>query len=362
MKNKSIIFGIIFLMTVLGLGRCLTAQTVSHAPETISPLDAGWDWAFNAAKQKNISKGFYVAYMFQPNTKHRVCMGRHSHYSTTETTFNELVYGKKAAESLDKKSEPIVLVFLFDKTAKDKIKDLKIGHPSQHMTLKDLPLFWLGKKEMEKSAAFMETYFKLIHRTATDDIQKEMVTAVGVHGRSPRVFRFLEKILAGNYKNDVRESAVFWIADQEEKAAFKIIKHTIYNDRSKDVRKDAVFALYRIPSTEATDLLIDLAKNGKEKPLRKQAIFWLGQKAAKRSAEVLGNLAENDKDFSIRKAAVFALSQLPDGAARLVKIAKSHGNLKLRKQAIFWLSQMDDPIALKTIIEILESPQAAASH
>jgi HEAT repeat protein len=205
--------------------------------------------------------------------------------------------------------------------------------------------------KIDESVGFLETCFKRIDPAKN---REKIVTAVGIHGRSPGIFGFLKKVLTGDFADKIRESAAFWIGQQQTPEAAKVLLHTVANDKSSKVREHAVFGLYLVDCKEADDALVQIATKGKEKGTRKKAIFWLGQKAVKRTAELLGGIIDDDPDSDIQKAAVFALSQHPEGLNRLIKIATTHRSLKVRKQAISWLGQSNDPRALDTILAILK--------
>lgn len=385
MKNKTIrTVSLSLLLMVLAWSVELHARTVSHAPESLDKLDARWAWAVESSAKIRGQKGFYIGYSIQRMMGEHsyMCSGYHPDRSG-EPTLNEVIYGKKSplsklsgektiAEMAEaalkrvrthKRAEKKVLkevaiMFYFDNKAKPPLgcKDIKINNLELPTDLEDGPILWLGKAEYDQSIALLENSYNRLKRTASTTLKRRILTAVGIHGDTPRAFPFLKTVLTGNEPEEVREHAAFWIGEQQSPEAAKLLIDTASNDRSEEVREKAVFGLYRIRLKEADDALIHLAKHEKNRSVRKKAIFWLGQKAVKRSAEVLTDVVNDDKDRSIQKTAIFALSQLSDnkGLGALIKIAKTHKSLDVRKKAIFWLSQSEDPRALNTIIEILE--------
>jgi hypothetical protein len=385
MKNKTIqTVSLSLLLMVLAWSVELHARTVTHAPESLDKLDAGWAWAVESSAKIKGQKGFYIGYSIQR------MMGEHSYirsgcdsHSSDEPTLNEIIYGKKSplsrlprgktiaemAEAALKRVrahkgpekkvlKEVAIMFYSDTKAKPPLgcKDIKINNLELPMDLEDGPILWLGKAEYDQSIALLENFYNRFKKTASTDFKEDILTAVGIHGDTPRAFPFLKTVLTGNEPEEVREQAAFWIGEQQSPEAAKLLLDTASNDRSEEVREKAVFSLYRIRRKEADDALIHLAKHEKNRSVRKKAIFWLGQKAVKRSAEILTDVVNDEKDRSIQKAAIFALSQLSNnkGLDALIKIARTHKSLEVRKKAIFWLSQSEDPRALDTIIEILE--------
>ncbi len=352
MKNKYLIF---LLLLMWGLSQLVTAQPVTHAPASIKSLESSFDWALRTADQTAAKKGFYVGYLIEREKSKdgRICMGKHEGKKETRTLY-DILYDRKAGEKQPEiLSRQFAILFRFDFRPEDRFdfQKIKLSNLDTPVDLDDVPLFWLGKMKTEESIGFLETCFKRIDSTKN---REKIVTAVGIHGRSPGIFGFLKKVLAGDFADKIRESAAFWIGQQQTPEAANVLLHTVTNDKSSKVRENAVFGLYLVNCQEADDALVRIATKGKEKRTRKKAIFWLGQKAVKRTAELLGGIIDDDPDSDIQKAAVFALSQHPEGLDRLIKIATTHRSLKVRKQAIFWLGQSDDPRALETILGILK--------
>ena len=108
---------------------------------------------------------------------------------------------------------------------------------------------------------------------------------------------------------------------------------------------------------EAIQVLITMAHKDADPDVREQAIFWLAQKASREAAKAVTDAAENDPESSVRKKAVFALSQMPadQGVPLLIQYAQSHKDPLVRKEAIFWLGQSGDPRALDFLEKILLS-------
>ncbi len=348
MKNKRFIF---FMVLLWGLGQLTAAQpaaAVIKAPESVKSLDAGMDWALGAANKQNTKNGFYVVYVVEKNDDGSVHMGKHSK-GKTKTLF-EILYGKKQGKGLENQ---VAVLFRFGSGPKSRFdfRDIDLNSLHHSADLDDVPLFWLGNMGTGESVGYLETCFK---RVGSDKKRKDIVDAVGIHGRGPRIFAFLKRVLTGNYAVKVRKPAAFWMGGQQSAEAAKVLLNTVYNDKSSEVRENAVFGLYLVKQKAADDALEQLARKGKDREIRKKAIFWLGQKAVKRAAEILGDVIDEEEDGGVRKAAVFALSQHPDGVSKLIKLAKTHRRFGVRKQAIFWLGQSDDPRALDTILGILK--------
>ena len=384
MENKKL--AVILTVLCFGvLGSFLTAgpNPITTAPQTLASLDARWAWAADEAGKLNGKTGFFIGYSILRNMGEHSTIGCHSDKDTDKTTLYELVYGKKPPQSQSalwqksvaeiarivlednnhqhepEKKVPKEIAILFQFTGENKFpfncRKIKISNIELPVNLDNTPLFWLGQADNPASLNLLEKVFNELEKTKADKIKGDIIMAVGLHEPGPKPMQILKKVLTGNQPEDVREKAVFWMGEQENWEAVKILTETIRNDTSLKIQEEAVFALYRIRLPEADQELIRLAQHGSQQKIRKKAIFWLGQKAVKRTAEVLTGVVNDDKDSEIQETAVFAISQLPDpeGVPRLITIAKSHKNINIRKKAIFWLSQSDDPRALKTIIDMI---------
>ena len=105
----------------------------------------------------------------------------------------------------------------------------------------------------------------------------------------------------------------------------------------------------------ALNELMRLARNDPQEQVREQALFWLAQEAGKKAAGTITDAIENDPNTEVKRKAVFALSQMPkdESIPLLIDQAKRNKNPLVRKEAIFWLGQSGDPRALDFISSVL---------
>lgn len=303
----------------------------------------------------------------------------HGDGRTSELTVAEILAGKKGGNPLDRTGDSV------QTTARRVLEDLEDAHKAEVKVWKDialflrygsagatvpervemtnldlsfdfkgLPLIWAGTAPDGESLAFVA---KTYESAKTEGKLKEhLVAAAGIHGSPGLVLPFLEGILKGRDPDDVRKDAAFWIGQQDDPAALKILTRTVRTDASTEVRKSAVFAISQVELEESVDTLIDLARRAENREVRHEAVFWLGQKASKKAGAALVDFANKETDSKIQEQAVFALSQLPDnqGVEPLIKIARTHPDPRVRKKAVFWLGECKDPRALETLIAILK--------
>lgn len=232
-------------------------------------------------------------------------------------------------------------------------REISLSNLSSYFDPRGYSLYWLGTADYEKSV----TLLKNVYNQAGDrEIKEDIITAVGIHENSQDGYKFLHRLIFSNEDEELREEAVFWIAQYDRPEVVDLMKKIANEDKSENVREKAVFGLYIIDTDESTDILIDLARHAKRTHIRKQAILWLGQTASKKAVEALDETVYDEDETEIKKQAVFALSQMDtdNSITRLIKIAKTHQNPEVRKNAIFWLGQTEDDRALDAIIGFLK--------
>lgn len=206
-----------------------------------------------------------------------------------------------------------------------------------------LPFYWITGTTAEESVAMLSAR------------PEPPIHAIAMHA-GDEAFRALEKFASpGNWKEQVRKEALFWLANSRARRGFEIVARVAREDASDKVREHAVFALTQTTERDAIPLMISMARADRNSHVRGQALFWLAQKASREAAQAITESIENDPDTEVRKRAVFALSQLPkeEGVPRLIQLAQSNANPVVRKQAMFWLGQSKDARALDFFERIL---------
>ncbi len=361
----------------------LLSQPVIHHPNPQEPLQQRWQWALEESKQKAFENDVWIGYSIQRLMGEKSHIGSFHYPSQVEViSLQELIYGKpertkdsdlsdeeilkktakralekqKNANKPDKKINKEVAL-LFRLTPFDvepaRIEEVKLSNLSLSVDLKGSPLFWLGKSDDKQSVALLKYLFR---SQQSPEVGEDLITAAAIHDFEEEAVSFLTEILNGNYREELREDAAFWLGQQNNAKALQLLTETARTDDSDDVREKAVFAVSQMDLEPATDTLIELARHADNLEVRERAVFWLSQKASRKAVNGLESIAVNQDDYEIQTKAVFALYNLPDGTGipKLIKIAKTHRNPKIRKKAIFWLGQSKNPQALNALVEIVQ--------
>ena len=188
-----------------------------------------------------------------------------------------------------------------------------------------------------------------------DDLMSEGIMAISVHRGDQAKDWLVDKAQSAD-DNDIREDAIFWMAQVRVEDSSRELKRFIYEDNDPDIREHAAFSYSQSNADDIADVLIRQGERDDDPDVRSQAWFWLAQSESPESENAIGNAVREDKDEDVRQEAVFALSQLPDGRAvqALAGILEdSDLDLEVREQALFWLAQTDTDEAFEYIDNIL---------
>jgi hypothetical protein len=378
--RKALGLGLFALMAAVLAAHELPREVLVH-PRPGDVLGSRAEWALREAGAKGYKSGFWVGYDI------RRLMGEHSFigswnddHGSAGPTLEEILTGRKRPESLVPRAERL------RRTAKEVLDDLEndwkpekkvwksvaillrygVGTWSQagpdkvemsnfelNFDFQGLPLLWLGDASDDQSLTLLRGLYAGAKREET---KKHVLAAVGVHNTPALVIPILESVLASRDADELRKDAAFWIGQQDDAAALKVLRQAARTDRSCEVQKGAVFAISQVELEAAVDELIDLARTAENENIRHEAVFWLGQRASKKAGAALIDFATKDGDSRVQEQAVFALSQLPEnqGVEPLIKIARTHPNPHVRKKAVFWLGECHDPRALEALIAIVK--------
>lgn len=361
-KNLIILF-LTIIVTVLSFQNLLAQKVVKFDDISIN-LDKRWDQAIDKIDgnpvwigysiKRLMSKHSYIgnsnAYEGRPSLQD-VISGKSDIQSMNERAGNEKHFHWSEEESVEKELKDIGILIKINKDKK--IKQVDLSNLSLPFNLNGNSLYWLGEAKNDESITLLK---KLFRDTNDLEIKEDLITAIGIHENSSAGYNFLQDVIFSKEDDEVREQAVFWIAQYDNPKVLDLMKKIADEDDSEDVREKAVFGLYMINTDESIDELIELARNSNRMHIRKQAIFWLGQTASKKAVAALNDAVYDEDETEIQNQAVFALSQLntDESVPSLIKVAKTHPNPAVRKKAIFWLGQTEDERALDAIISFLK--------
>lgn len=375
------LFGAILIAGVIVSVACrntMYPQEVLKYPDSTGTFPARWERAHQDASVRSF-RGYWIGYSIKKMMGEHTFVGSYnSDPKKNKPTLREVIYGggeenMKISGLKDFEGE-FQGLFSFDddnRHEKETVKELGIlihfGDPksrridetrmsnlSLHVDLMGDPLLWIGGTTDDESVDLLKSLYE---QKPVPEVQKKIITVVGMHPPTEKVFKFLRSILLGSEINSLRNEATFGIGQLNSDEAVSLLERRSQDDPAEDVREQSVFCLSGMKNAGAIESLIRLARGAKEEELQKKAIFWIGQIATVKITATRDRTGKEYQNTDIKKKVIFALSQLPDqnGVDPLIKIAETNGNIEVRKEAVFWLSQSDDPRALDALIDIVKN-------
>jgi HEAT repeat protein len=166
----------------------------------------------------------------------------------------------------------------------------KLVQPGQPSKLRGQAAFWIGSTRV---AHGLDVLLALIKSDQDREFLDQAIFAISQSEEHDRAFDELIRLARQDPRHDVREHALFWLAQEAGHKAAGTITDAIENDPDTDVKKKAVFALSEMPKEEGVPLLIDQARKNRNPVVRKEAIFWLGQSEDPRALDFITSILEH---------------------------------------------------------------------
>ena len=166
----------------------------------------------------------------------------------------------------------------------------RLVQPGQPSKLRGQAAFWIGST---RGGPGLDVLLPLIKSDQDREFLEQAVFAISQNEEHERAFNELIRLARQDPRHDVREQALFWLAQEAGHKAAGTITDAIENDPDTDVKKKAVFALSEMPPEEGVPLLIDQARKNRNPVVRKEAIFWLGQSEDPRALDFITSILEH---------------------------------------------------------------------
>jgi HEAT repeat protein len=396
-RNANTLLLLWLSLTLAAPWKHVSAQEVLHAPPEYQSLAQRLEWAKSTVKKSPLPNGYWIGYSIERYMYEDSHIGWRGRGERDLPTLHELLLGKGRTgpdvarerdilaavqrtlqpDSADKTQNQKVLkevAILFRYPVPDaNITDFEKVHMSTldcSVDLEALPLVWLGTVKDTESIPFLDELYKSSQR---EQCKRALMAAVALHETKNRVIPCLQKYVTQETNTDLRCQATFWLAQQDHRDAFDILKHVAQDDASskvrkkavfwigqkartddliqcletvaqkdpaREVQKQAVFALSQAPDGRGVEALKRIAGTAKDATTRKEAVFWLGNKTPSDDVvQFLETVVQKDSAPEVRERALHALAQAPQnlGVPALINVAKSHPDKTIRKKAVFWV-------------------------
>ena len=120
---------------------------------------------------------------------------------------------------------------------KTHIADVELIDLDNAYDFEDIPLYWLGKAEIDESFRYLADVF----RSGDSRIRKETLFVISSHDH-PKIYDFLHSTALGDYELKVRENAIFWLGTHKDDRSLKDLKEIYQKVDETKLKKQVVFS------------------------------------------------------------------------------------------------------------------------
>ena len=171
------------------------------------------------------------------------------------------------------------------------------------------------------------------------------LTAVALHA-TPAATAALIDLSAAARPEALRRSATFWLGQARGEAGIERVLALSRGAEADAFLEHLAFVLSQSELPQARTGLSALADAGRSDEVRGSALFWIAQAGWQDAEPRILAVLADDASPALQEKAVFALSQLEKGADEaLIRVLEGRYPRAAKKQALFWLSQSDSELA-----------------
>lgn len=239
-----------------------------------------------------------------------------------------------------------------EQRAREVLRSIALDDDEAH-ELREQAVFWLSRVPGPETLAVLAD---LVGGEASAELKTRAVFAISQHGTQEALDLMHELARNADVPNEVRKQAVYWIAQEAGRDAFRFLTGLYSDIDNAELKRQVLVAVSEVDTDEATDWYFSIAENEAEPlELRKQALFWTREHL---SAEQLTTLYERFASAELREYLIWLIAERGgDGALDgLMDIARNDPNAEMRRRAVFWIGNSDDPRAEQFLLELLEQP------
>ena len=154
---------------------------------------------------------------------------------------------------------------------------------------------------------------------------------------------------------ELRERAVFMVADSETERAREMLLQVARTDPSLAVREKAVFWLAEVEDPRAIDALEQILDEFDDPALREKALFALGQHESERAGAILRRYAlDASQPNDLREKAIFWLAE-HESAENVAFLKELFGRLEdpaLRERILFSVADAEGEAAVPWLVQV----------
>lgn len=187
--------------------------------------------------------------------------------------------------------EPLIekdVAILFRLQRSGEVSEMRLATLDAPARLGTAPILWGGRRPARESLAFLESQLTAL----PDDLEEEVVAAIGAHDLPKLVLPVLVEIASQRGDQDAGEAARHWLADHL--AVTMGLRPQIRQPRSSgdEVRRSALYALINAEEGSAPDLLVRLIASSPDTEIRRLALIQLAHLDDRAGESALLGMAE----------------------------------------------------------------------
>lgn len=224
--------------------------------------------------------------------------------------------------------------------------------------LRRAAIHWLGER---KGAAAFDSLAQLYSSEQDVEIKRQLIHGFFDTG-DPRAFPKLVEIARNAAEQmELRRSAVHWLGEQENAAAFDSLSQLYASERDAELKRQILHAFAEMEDPRARARLGEIARNASEdKDVRRAAIHLIGESKGDAALDELTRLYDAERDPEIRRQLLHAFSEMESPRARqkLVEAARSGEDVEVRRQAIHLLGEGDDAQSLDLLLSLYDAERS----
>jgi hypothetical protein len=149
-------------------------------------------------------------------------------------------------------------------------------------TTREQAIFWLGSNKYDKSLEYLKDIF---NKEDSGKIREKVIFSLYLIGDDAAVKELIHIARNDESAQVRKQSIFWLgqkATEESVKAIKSIVDDT---DENTQVKQSAVFALSQLPKDQSVPMLIKIARSNDNPKVRENAIFWLGQKDDKAALE-----------------------------------------------------------------------------
>ncbi|HEX6575010.1 MAG TPA: HEAT repeat domain-containing protein [Gemmatimonadaceae bacterium] len=255
---------------------------------------------------------------------------------------NFVFYGVPLAPLVGQHSPLSTAVFVRMKGGMQHVEQVHFGTFILPQYFANRPLVWLDSATDAESVSILSS---LVSSNRDEDVQHDLVAAIGSHRDANTTLPVLLAILNSGRAEQVRQKAVEGIGRTGDPRAMAALSRTARTDRYEGVRREAIEAFARMQSPAASDTLIAFVSTLDDSDMRRDAVESLGDRNDDKAFTFLSRYVRNGDDSDLRRKAVEALAGMRDrnGMAIVIEVARTDRNADVRRQAVEEIGDHESP-------------------